>query len=935
MQRILFMHNINKGKAGKAQSLRIPQTVWDLEVDLACLAGHVLDAMSSYRNPENLLVFDEAVIKAAMTNFIEGDFHEDLKVFNEVKDPRFTVEQTKMWTENVPTSSKPLGESQLQLADGKINQLVLNQTKLQFEADALSLARDASQLANLYNAEMQSERSTRLARVMHLKQENQIGSVIIWLDYTKYGTLSNTDLNNTVALAQKAMSQMPEQSCCFAIAPLLASDRRSGFREEFRRIEDKMEAKGLDAESVFLRFDTPPANKKVALSYQAWIINMKGPNVEQLFVVPRQAQWALSECQEKAQLMTGLTMPKAVIASLLNGGAQPGQHVGILNLSPYDGCLEKVALSWHLDHPERHLSSMALSTDMDVIAYNEKVVALYLIEEWKAGSHVMGDVRPYDPSAPAAAAVDLEKYPLKLAKVAMDPSKKGWERFRVTLSNEVRSMYVDDAIHSPKWKDLVLDFDRKFCGGTPVCEAIVPAEDEEEEMPQRTTFAEGSEPDLLSTLLDQYIVECRFAGRTPGTSLYLAHAVRRDGTRTEMVDNQKFKLFLVAHQDLEIDAKEFIIGHGKSTFMKPDKVAKMDLDAMLDASPGALQTPPASVPNRSPSFGDGPASAPKEAAKGVKLDDTRLPMVSHTADRKKLDKALSREQFEAAKRNVDSALKEVTTGRKSALKKDREESEVKHTRKGSKRETPKEVLDKLDTPKMNLSKEAGKIACKRLLDGLVRPAKAPEEKKAKVTKGKMKKAAAVEKTDDEDQKDCDSIDSEETLELPGKGDSNDGPGDDGAGDGSDVESVAANPGDDSTKGDDQSSLRTLYWAAVHEAQKRIKREFPDLSGREVLKRARAERLGCIYLLNSIFGIVQSENSKACSDAEPCAIGDLLREMEEEGITDVSFMATHVPVPRLTASKILDASPALDRRWRVAYAKAEKESLSIFSTMPSP
>ena len=81
---------------------------------------------------------------------------------------------------------------------------------------------------------------------------------------------------------------------------------------------------------------------------------------------------------------------------------------------------------------------------------------------------MMGDVRPYDPSAPAAAAVDLEKYPLKLAKVAMDPSKKGWERFRVTLSNEVRSMYVDDAIHSPKWKDLVLDFDRKLLGSSSI-----------------------------------------------------------------------------------------------------------------------------------------------------------------------------------------------------------------------------------------------------------------------------------------------------------------------------------------------------------------------------------------------------------------------------------------------------------------------------------
>lgn len=107
------------------------------------------------------------------------DFHEDLKVFNEVRDPRFNVEQSKMWIENMPTSSKPLGESQLQLADGKINQLVVNQTKLQFEADALSLARDASQLANLYNAEMQSERSTRMARIMHLKQENQIGSAIV------------------------------------------------------------------------------------------------------------------------------------------------------------------------------------------------------------------------------------------------------------------------------------------------------------------------------------------------------------------------------------------------------------------------------------------------------------------------------------------------------------------------------------------------------------------------------------------------------------------------------------------------------------------------------------------------------------------------------------------------------------------------------------
>lgn len=59
-----------------------------------------------------------------------------------------------------------------------------------------------------------------------------------------------------------------------------------------------------------------------------------------------------------------------------------------------------------------------------------------------------------------------------------------------------------------------------------------------------TAFAEG-EPLLLVELLDKYIVEGRFAARTPGASLYLTHAVARDGSRIQMLDSQKFKLFLV------------------------------------------------------------------------------------------------------------------------------------------------------------------------------------------------------------------------------------------------------------------------------------------------------------------------------------------------------------------------------------------------------
>lgn len=64
--------------------------------------------------------------------------------------------------------------------------------------------------------------------------KNVDGGVILWLDYSKFGTLSNNELNNTVNIVAKALAVMPENSCCFIVAPLLASERRSGFREEFR-----------------------------------------------------------------------------------------------------------------------------------------------------------------------------------------------------------------------------------------------------------------------------------------------------------------------------------------------------------------------------------------------------------------------------------------------------------------------------------------------------------------------------------------------------------------------------------------------------------------------------------------------------------------------------------------------------------------------------
>ena len=53
------------------------------------------------------------------------------------------------------------------------------------------------------------------------------------------------------------------------------------------------------------------------------------------------------------------------------------------------------------------------------------------------------------------------------------------------------------------------------------------------------------EPKDLDQLTTTYVVENKFAGRTPGTTLYLVQAKARNGEIYEVVDDkQEFKLFL-------------------------------------------------------------------------------------------------------------------------------------------------------------------------------------------------------------------------------------------------------------------------------------------------------------------------------------------------------------------------------------------------------
>ena len=106
------------------------------------------------------------------------DFHEEFKGLVLSMDPYMKPEHTSMWLDSVP-ATKQGGASQIVQCEAAINQRQAAQNKLAFEADALALARDASMLGSLYQQECKTERASRIAKVLHLKQENALGSTIV------------------------------------------------------------------------------------------------------------------------------------------------------------------------------------------------------------------------------------------------------------------------------------------------------------------------------------------------------------------------------------------------------------------------------------------------------------------------------------------------------------------------------------------------------------------------------------------------------------------------------------------------------------------------------------------------------------------------------------------------------------------------------------
>lgn len=73
-------------------------------------------------------------------------------------------------------------------------------------------------------------------------------------------------------------------------------------------------------------------------------------------------------------------MPDAVIKSLL-AGSSLGEKVYLLNLTPYEGWVEKACVQFRSKNPGHQLHSLTASTDVATTSYCEKMVAFFLMED--------------------------------------------------------------------------------------------------------------------------------------------------------------------------------------------------------------------------------------------------------------------------------------------------------------------------------------------------------------------------------------------------------------------------------------------------------------------------------------------------------------------------------------------------------------------------
>ena len=90
----------------------------------------------------------------------------------------------------------------------------------------------------------------------------------------------------------------------------------------------------------------------------------------------------MSDVQETAQLVAGKAFPTSILTGVISRTKLPSQSLCILNVTPYDGWLETVALEWPTQHPSFHMKTMSVGNSKisNVVDFCQKSIAMRLLE---------------------------------------------------------------------------------------------------------------------------------------------------------------------------------------------------------------------------------------------------------------------------------------------------------------------------------------------------------------------------------------------------------------------------------------------------------------------------------------------------------------------------------------------------------------------------
>lgn len=362
----------------------------------------------------------------------------------------------------------------------------------------------------------------------NLNNKRTDASHVVFLDFSKYGRLTQGLVNMMVDYSAGVMSSNMDTGCCLVISPLLASETVSGgLRGERRRIEDRFLAREIELRPFSLLVDKTPChgNRELPVHFPGWIgvhsmsLSRKGtghkakaeetgteetkqsepivnqfvkselwrlqgntaqniPTVlkEEDFVVPcmqgehlrsNDTRRSLTQVQETSQWVAGESISTCLLMSLLNG-----VDVGLVilhNLSPYDSFVERAVhkLSGSVSGNKTFpkMASLSITTDSVIANFVTSELKRQFIEEWKNNMGPLANEKQrFEPHPRSPTAPPTQEPVLKVCTIADG---------NLGIPMAVRNKYLTDAVRGPEWRKFLTNFDATYQVQGPAKSTIV------------------------------------------------------------------------------------------------------------------------------------------------------------------------------------------------------------------------------------------------------------------------------------------------------------------------------------------------------------------------------------------------------------------------------------------------------------------------------